>query len=187
MSPSLLAVMKAATSSSLPTPSSLGTWHTQYVTVTATDDAMDEDDLEMHTITHTVSGGDYGSNNVTAADVTVRIIDDDNPSATVITTVSRTYTAFNVPENTATSAVIKTYEATGVGEGSVLTWTLEGADRADFTITKNAQGHGELRFANVPNYEMPADAGADNVYDVRVRVTDSGGMYRRPVGQSHRR
>ena len=92
-----------------------------------------------------------------------------------ITTVSRTYTAFNRPENTSTSVVIKTYQATGVGEGSVLTWSLEGADRADFTIRKNAFGHGHLRFANVPNYEMPADAGANNVYDVTVKVTDSQG------------
>ena len=132
---------------------------------------MDEGDFEMHTITHTASGGDYGSNNVTA-DVTVRIIDDDNPSATeMITTVSATHTAFNVDENTATSAVIQTYEATGVGGGTRLTWTLEGADGSDFTIT----GQGELRFANVPNYEMPADSDIDNVYDVTVKVTDSQG------------
>ena len=155
--------------------SASSTWNTaKFVTVTAADDAMDEGNVEMRTITHTVSGGDYGSNNVTAEDVTVQIIDDDNPPATVmITTVSATHTAFNVDENTATSVVIQTYEATGVGEGSVLTWTLEGDDRSDFTITENAQGHGELRFANVPNYEMPADAGADNVYDVTVKVTDS--------------
>ena len=87
----------------------------------------------------------------------------------------RTYTAFNVDENTATSRIIKTYRATGVGEGSVLTWTLEGADRADFTIRRNAQGHGELRFANAPNYERAADAGANNVYDVTVKVADNQG------------
>ena len=145
-------------------------WGSQVVTVTATDDAFDEDDLEMHTITHTVSGADYGSNNVMAPDVTVVITDDYNPPGTVITTDSATHRAFNIDENTATSVVIKTYESTNRGR---LTWTLEGDDRADFTITINAFGHGELRFARVPNYEMAADAGADNVYDVRVRVTDS--------------
>ena len=88
----------------------------------------------------------------------------------MITTDSATHRAFNVDENTATSVVIKAYESTNRGR---LTWTLEGADRADFTITINAFGHGELRFANAPNYEMPADAGADNVYDVTVKVTDS--------------
>ena len=130
---------------------------------------------------------DAGANNV--YDVTVKVTDarglfDRHPvrvtvttinEAPEITTVSRTYIAFNVNENTATSRIIKTYRATGVSEGSVLTWTLEGADRADFTIRRNAQGHGELRFANAPNYEMPADAGANNVYDVTVNVTDSDG------------
>ena len=124
--------------------SAIGSGVLGLVTVTATDDAIDEDDLEMHTITHTVSGGDYGSNNVMAPDVTVVITDDDDPSDTVITTYSPTHRAFNVPENTATSAVIKTYESTNRGR---LTWTLEGYDRADFTITINAFGHGQLRFA----------------------------------------
>ena len=144
----------------------------QYVRVTATDDAIDEGDAETSVITHTVSGGDYGSNNVMAPDVTVVITDDDNPPGTVITTDSATHRAFNVDENTATSVVIKTYESTTRG---LLTWTLEGDDRADFTITINGQGHGELRFANVPNYEMAADSDTDNVYDVTVKVTDSDG------------
>ena len=87
-----------------------------------------------------------------------------------ITTVLSTYTAFNVDENTATSVVIQTYEATDVDAGSVLTWTLEGNDSGDFTITKNAQGDGELKFANVPNYEMAADDDGMNDYDVTVKV-----------------
>ena len=66
-----------------------------------------------------------------------------NTEAPEITTVLKPYTAFTVRENTETSRIIKTYRATGVGEGSVLTWSLEGADRADFTITRNAQGHGD--------------------------------------------
>ena len=90
-----------------------------------------------------------------------------------ITTDSPTYTAFNVDENTATSVVIQTYEATDVDANSVLTWSLEGDDLLDFTITKNAQGHGELKFANVPNYEMAADADTMNDYDVTVKVRDN--------------
>ena len=72
--------------------------------------------------------------------------------------------------------VIKTYEAEDVDVNSVLTWDLHGADAGDFTITKNADGHGELKFANAPNFEIPADAGTDNVYDVTVRVRDAGGL-----------
>ena len=128
---------------------------------------------------------DAGANNV--YNVSVTVTDAGGMSATravavtvtnineapEITTVSTIYTAFNVDEKTATSDVIKTYEASDVDANTTLTWSLEGADRADFTIMKNTQGHGELKFANVPNYEMPADAGTDNVYDVTVKVRDN--------------
>ena len=90
-----------------------------------------------------------------------------------ITTVGFDYTELKADENTATTEVIQTYEASDVDANSVLTWSLEGNDRLDFTITKNAQGHGELRFANVPNYENAADADTDNNYDVTVKVTDN--------------
>ena len=93
-----------------------------------------------------------------------------------ITTLAATYTGFNVDENAATTMVIKTYEAEDVDVNSVLTWDVHGADASNFTITKNADGHGELKFANAPNFEIPADAGTDNVYDVTVRVRDAGGL-----------
>ena len=33
---------------------------------------------------------------------------------------------------------------------------------------------GALTFKEAPNYEMPADAGRDNVYNVTVVATDAG-------------
>ena len=91
-----------------------------------------------------------------------------------ITTTSTTYTVFDVDENTATSEVIKTYQAADVDANTTLTWTLEGNDAGDFTITKNADGHGELKFANSPNFETPVDADTMNDYDIRVKVKDNG-------------
>ena len=93
-----------------------------------------------------------------------------------ITTLAATYTGFSVDENAATTMVIKTYEAEDLDANSVLTWDVQGADAGDFTITKNADGHGELKFKRVPNFEGPADTGANNVYDVTVRVRDGGGL-----------
>ena len=90
-----------------------------------------------------------------------------------ITTADEDYRFLKVDENTATTEVIQTYEASDVDAGSVLTWSLEGNDRLDFTITKNADGHGELRFANVPNYEMPADSDTNNIYEVTLKVRDN--------------
>ena len=136
--------------------------------------------------------GDTAGNNTYV--VTVKVTDNDIPGNTsalsdthtvtvtvtnvneapVITTIATTYTAFDVDENTTTATVIKTYEATDVDASTTLTWSLEGNDSGDFTITKNAQGHGELTFANVPNFEMPVDADTMNDYDFRVKVKDNG-------------
>ena len=91
-----------------------------------------------------------------------------------ITTTSTTYTDFDVDENTATTDVIKTYEATDVDASTTLTWSLEGNDAGDFTITKNADGHGDLKFRSAPNFEMPVDGDTMNDYDIRVKVRDNG-------------
>ena len=132
--------------------------------------------------------GSTAMNNTYVA--TVKVTDDGTPpmsathtvtvtvtnvnEAPEITTVSTTYSDFNVDENTETSDVIKTYEAEDVDASTTLTWSLEGNDAGDFTITKNADGHGELKFANEPNFEMPVDAGTMNDYDIRVKVKDNG-------------
>ena len=130
---------------------------------------------------------DVGMNNTYV--VTVKVTDNGSPimsdthqitvtvtnvnEAPEITTVSTTYTAFNVDENTATSVVIKTYEATDEDANSVLTWSLEGNDAGDFTITKNAQGRGELTFKAPPNYESPIDSDTNNTYSLTVKVRDN--------------
>ena len=132
--------------------------------------------------------GDTAMNNTYVVSVFVQ--DDGSPTLLAYHTVTVTVTnvneapeittdsgisyIFDVAENTATSVVIKTFEAEDVDAGSVLTWDLQGADAGDFTITKNADGHGELKFRNPPNFESPADAGANNVYNFTVRVRDNG-------------
>ena len=129
---------------------------------------------------------DAGGNNV--YNVTVKVTDAGGETATrdvavtvtnvneapVITTDSGTFTAFIKDENTETTVVIKTYRATDVDADTTLTWSLEGNDAGKFSITKNTQGHGELKFANVPNYELPDDTDAMNDYDIRVKVKDDG-------------
>ena len=79
-------------------------------------------------------------------------------------------------ENTQTTEVIATYEAEDMDVNSQFTWDLQGVDAGDFTITKNADGDGELKFKRVPNFEMPTDDGADNEYNFTVRVRDGGGL-----------
>ena len=118
------------------------------------------------TVKVTDAGGMSDTHTIT---VTVTNINE----APEITTAGFDYTELKADENTATTEVIQTYEASDADANSVLTWSLEGNDRADFTITKNADGHGELKFANVPNYEMPANNGMNNEYEVTVKVRDN--------------
>ena len=78
-------------------------------------------------------------------------------------------TEFNYRENA--TASLYTYTATDP-EGADIAWSLTGADAGDFTINEN----GVLSFASPPDYENPADAGSDNVYNVTVVATDDRGL-----------
>jgi Ca2+-binding RTX toxin-like protein len=61
------------------------------------------------------------------------------------------------------------YQAAGNDpEGRPLTWTLGGADAGRFTM----DAAGAVRFREVPDFERPADAGANNVHDITVTASD---------------
>jgi hypothetical protein len=73
--------------------------------------------------------------------------------------------AFSVVENT--SGTIQTYTS---ADPASITWSITGgADAGDFTINPST---GELSFNTAPDFENPADAGTDNVYDVVVTADD---------------
>jgi len=62
------------------------------------------------------------------------------------------------------------YQATATdAESNPITFSISGgADSARFAIT----GGGALTFATPPNFELPGDAGGDNVYNVQLRASD---------------
>ena len=64
---------------------------------------------------------------------------------------------------------VATYMASGP-DASMATWSLEGDDAGQFSIT-----NGMLMFMTAPDYEMPMDMGGDNMY--MVTVTATGGTY----------
>ncbi len=70
---------------------------------------------------------------------------------------------------------VYTFRATDPQRGATITWTLEGTDAADFTITPDSNGRGVLAFISPPDFESPADADRDNVYDLAVVATDDDG------------
>ena len=68
------------------------------------------------------------------------------------------------------STAVTTVTASGT---TPLTFSLVGgADQAKFTINSTT---GVLTFASAPDFETPTDSGANNVYDVTVRVSNSSG------------
>ncbi|WP_341674836.1 cadherin domain-containing protein [Niveibacterium sp. SC-1] len=75
--------------------------------------------------------------------------------------------ALNVPEN---STLVTTVTATDPDAASSLSYTIVGgADAGRFVINAST---GQLSFASAPDFENPTDAGANNVYDVIVQVSD---------------
>jgi hypothetical protein len=76
----------------------------------------------------------------------------------------------SVAEN---GTAVTTVTATDVDAGATQSYSIVGgADAGRFTINAST---GVLAFLSAPNFEAPTDAGADNIYDVTVRVSDSLG------------
>ena len=93
--------------------------------------------------------------------VTVTVTDTNDPPA--VSGGSR----FWIAENATTD--VAAFTATDA-EGDAVTWSLAGADAAWFDVAG-----GTLGFRSPPDFEMPADAGTNNVYDVTVEASDSEG------------
>ena len=118
--------------------------------------------------------GDAGANNV--YDVNVTASDGTNSAtkavAIAVTNVNEAPTitsgaAASFAENG--SGTVYTVAATDPDAGSTLTYSLSGADAALFNINATT---GVVTFKSAPDYQAPADAGANNVYDVNVTASD---------------
>ena len=111
-----------------------------------------------------VSGQFYGTlltwrNDAPLPTITVTVTaQNDAPSVTSAATAS-------FAENGTGTA----YQAAGTDpEGTALSYTLGGTDAALFDISSA----GAVTFKVAPNFEAPADSGADNVYDITVTASD---------------
>lgn len=90
----------------------------------------------------------------------------DNSAPTVTSSTSQ-----SVAENTATSATILTVKT---NESSTVT-IASGTDGGNFVIVYNDSITSLLRFAIVPDFENPADTGANNVYNLTLNLEDYSG------------
>ncbi|MBZ8182155.1 peptidylprolyl isomerase [Oscillatoria salina] len=95
--------------------------------------------------------------------ITVTDVDEQTPNNAPTFTSNAT---FSVAENTTTVATVTATDA----DGDNLTYSLSGGDdRNLFAINAST---GNLSFVNAPDFENPADANNDNVFEVEVSVSD---------------
>ena len=67
------------------------------------------------------------------------------------------------------TGTVYTVAATDPDAGTTLTYSISGADASLFNINATT---GVVTFKSSPNYEAPADAGGNNVYDITVGASD---------------
>src|SRR6185436_8755589 len=104
-----------------------------------------------------------GSTTDQAIAVTVTAVNDNAP-------VFTSSASFSVAENSTTVGTVTATDA----DLPVQTVTFSisgGADAAKFSLTTG----GVLTFTSAPDFEVPTDVGANNVYDVIVRASDGSG------------
>ena len=90
--------------------------------------------------------------------------------APIISTNGGSALSLNVLEGTTTQTPIAKIVASDA-DGDSLSYSLSGADAADFSINAN----GLLRFISAPDFDSPADSDTDNVYNIVVTVSDGTG------------
>ncbi|WP_292927926.1 putative Ig domain-containing protein [Novosphingobium sp. PASSN1] len=107
------------------------------------------------------SDGEY-----TATDTFTLTIDPVNDAPLITSGGGGSEASYTVLENSRTVGRIV---ASDVDPGASLTYSIVGgADAGKFQISSK----GALSFITAPNFEKPTDVGANNVYDVIVRVSD---------------
>ena len=116
----------------------------------------------------TIQAQDDGGN-TTSLPVTVTV---SNDAEGVEPAISTRNPPSSYREN-GTSAVY-TFRASDPQRGPI-TWSLQGDDRAGFTLTDDSSGRGVLAFSSPPDYENPADTDRQNDYELTLIATDEDG------------
>jgi Ca2+-binding RTX toxin-like protein len=130
------------------------------IDVKGSDLAVDADS----TIDASVSATDAAGNTAVAQDsqTYLRVL---NQAPVITSNGGGATAAISVPEN---STAVTTVAATDPDAGTTLLYSLSGADAGKFQISST----GVLSFVSAPDFEIPGDVGANNVYDVVVQVSD---------------
>jgi len=123
-------------------------------------DANGDNDYELRVEVRDIQGL------IDRQDVLVRVTDVNEPPVIA----GGATAAINVPENT---TAVTTLSVTDPDLGDTMTFSIiAGDDQTKFTLSSS----GALAFSSAPDFESPADADKDNVYELRVEVRDSKGL-----------
>ncbi|MGH8532879.1 MAG: cadherin domain-containing protein, partial [Gammaproteobacteria bacterium] len=121
----------------------------------------------VYDVTVQVSDGNGGTD-IQAIAVTVT---DANDAPVITSGGGGTIASVNVAENTTAVTTVTATDADLPAQS--LTYSIiGGADQGLFSINSST---GALTLNTAPNFEAPTDAGANNVYDVTVQVSDGNG------------
>ena len=142
------------------TPAGVLTFNTTPDYEVPTDTGMDN----MYEVTITAT--DNGTPAMTATQALTITVTDMNDNAPVFTGGATATVAYAENATTAVTTVVATDE----DAGQTMTLALSGADAGQFSLTPA----GELTFNTAPDFEVPTDTGADNVYEVTITATDNG-------------
>ena len=109
--------------------------------------------------------------------VTINVTNVDEKPSISAETSSAGHSARDHAENTPITTAVSTYTATDPeDDDATLNWSLSGVDSARFEVSNTSGVSTDLSFKSSPDYEARADRGGNNVYDVKVIVTDSDGQ-----------
>jgi hypothetical protein len=120
----------------------------------------------MHTGCGGSDAGGYMGSGGSGIVIAVYAFDTTAPSFTNSTT-------FSFQENSATSSNAATIT---VNESSTVSIN-SGSDSALFTVVVSDSVTARIRFLSSPNFESPADVGANNGYELSIRATDRVGNF----------
>ena len=125
----------------------------------------------IRTVTFTVNDGALDSN--TAAKAVLVTATNDAP--VIISNGGGPTAAVSAAENQTAVTDVQAFDPEGETEngGGLVYSKTGGADSAKFVLNTAT---GVLTFMTAPNFEAPTDANEDNKYEVRVTVTDGGGL-----------
>ncbi len=120
------------------------------------------------TIDVVLTDGDGASSAIASKQISVIAVND---SPVITSNGGGSSATLNIAEN---STVVTTVTSTDTDGGTPVYSILPGGDGARFTINSSS---GVLSFVVAPDFEAPSDVGANNVYDLTVRVSDGAGGF----------